>query len=119
MKNRLEKVYSKLPTVELTTQKIELGITDDFEQLSNNANSNIDKAYSEVKKSSSKINGFINDAISNISKADKMFKDIDSKVKDLGLKMPSNLTTINKENQISLKELFKLRKATASLTSTI
>ena len=48
-----------------------------------------------------------------------MFKDIDSKAKDLGFKMPSNLTEINKENQISLNELFKLRKAVASLTSTI
>ena len=84
MKSNIQKVYSKLPKVELA--KVELGIVDDFEALSNNADSNIDKAYSEVKKSSSKIDGFINDAISNISRADKMFKDIDSKTKDLGFK---------------------------------
>ena len=40
MKSNIEKVYSKLPKTELA--KVELGITDDFEQLSNNADSNID-----------------------------------------------------------------------------
>ena len=48
-----------------------------------------------------------------------MFKDIDSKTKDLGFKIPSNLTEINKENQKNLDNLFKLRKAIASLTSNI
>jgi len=119
MKSNIQKVYSKLPKQELSAQKVGLGIVDDFEALSNNADSNIDKAYSEVKKSSSKIDGFINDAISNISRADKMFKDIDSKTKDLGFKIPSNLTEINKENQKNLDNLFKLRKAIASLTSNI
>ena len=50
MKSNIQKVYSKLPKQELSAQKVELGIVDDFEALSNNADSNIDKAYSEVKK---------------------------------------------------------------------
>ena len=122
MKSNIEKVYSKLPKTELAKvelTKVELGIVEDFETLSNNANSNTEKANSEAKQSSNKIDGFINDAISNISRADKVFRDIESKTKDLGFDMPSNLTETNKENERTLKFLIKLRKASASLRKAI
>ena len=122
MKSNIEKVYSKLPKTELSKvelTKVELGIVEDFETLSNNADSNTKKANSEAKQSSNKIDGFINDAISNISRADKVFRDIESKAKDLGFDMPSNLTETNKENQRTLKFLINLRKANASLRKSI
>ena len=31
MKSNIEKVYSKLPKVELATQKVELGLVDDYQ----------------------------------------------------------------------------------------
>ena len=33
MKSNIEKVYSKLPKIELATQKVELGLVDDIETI--------------------------------------------------------------------------------------
>ena len=83
MKSRLEKVYSKLPKVELTTQKIELGIVDDLGKALTKGqitrktiNDEIAKAkvmekeLDEIKKSAVKVQ---TNALKLVGVADKFF----------------------------------------------
>ena len=83
MKSRLEKVYSKLPKVELTTQKIELGIVDDLgkaltkgQTTRKTINDEIAKAkvmekeLDEIKKSAVKVQ---TNALKLVGVADKFF----------------------------------------------
>mgnify|MGYP003632176192 CR=1 FL=1 len=93
MKSNIEKVYSKLPKtelakVELATQKVELGLVDDVENLVNNSKkiaqlesgvvTTIAKALNEYKGIVSKSNDII-------SKSENLTKKIITQAKDLGI----------------------------------
>ena len=93
MKSNIDKVYSKLPKtelakVELATQKVELGLVDDVENLVNNSKkiaqlesgvvTTIAKALNEYKGIVSKSNDII-------SKSENLTKKIITQAKDLGI----------------------------------
>jgi len=50
MKSNIEKVYSKLPKTELTTQKVELGVEDDIAKIQSKLQKSKYDANDKLKK---------------------------------------------------------------------
>ena len=118
--NTQREVFNKLfkeEKTELSAQKIELALVDDFEAISKNIFKNSDKAFNEVDQSTKKIGSFVDEAISLISKSENIYSKIDKQSKEIGFKIPSNLSQINNDNKSELKSLKKLRQAISSLRS--
>ena len=115
----LETIYKKLNSVEKTeleTHKVELAsILDDFKRLSKFALNFSNKASNAAQSAAKEIDGLINDGISNISKSENLFYDIESKYKELGAKMPNELRNLKEDSDIELKYLLKLRKNVSNL----
>ena len=103
MKSNIEKVYSKLPKTELSTQKVELGVADDIAKMQStlqksmsdaddklkefkDAKAQFEKAKAEalkVKKSSDKIRNLIT---KSLVKANSLGDKTDKAANDLGVK---------------------------------
>jgi len=115
MKSNIEKVYSKLPKtelakVELETQKVELGIVDDFTKIfekANNSDVQIGKILiSALSKAENSYKGQISDYENAIKLGDKAEK----AAKDLGVELPSPM----KNKILSSKEAIKEAKSIIS-----
>ncbi len=115
MKSNIEKVYSKLPKVELAevelaTQKVELGIVDDFTKIfekANNGDVQIGKTLiSALSKAENSYKGQISDYENAIKLGDKAEK----AAKDLGVELPSPM----KNKILSSKEAIKEAKSIIS-----
>jgi len=91
MKSNIEKVYSKLPKTELATQKVELGLVDDF-------NERIDKANNFRSKASmayTKAQGDMKAASIQMDLALKEAQKIEEAAKDIGVKSPIDIGSIS------------------------
>ena len=91
MKSNIEKVYSKLPKTELATQKVELGLVDDF-------NERIDKANNFRSKASmayTKAQGDMKSASIQMDLALKEAQKIEEAAKDIGVKSPIDIGSIS------------------------
>ena len=95
MKSNIEKVYSKLPKtelaeIELATQKVELGLVDDFNDL-------IDKSQGFRKQAATaymKVLSNMRAASTQMDLALKEAKKIDEAAKQIGVKSPVNTTEV-------------------------
>ena len=91
MKSNIDKVYSKLPKTELATQKVELGLVDDF-------NERIDKANNFRSKASmayTKAQGDMKSASIQMDLALKEAQKIEEAAKDIGVKSPIDIGSIS------------------------
>lgn len=114
------KIYNALfgkKEVELSSEKVELGSLQDFETLYDNVNKTTNKAFNEASQLSKSVNSIINDALSNISRAEKQAGKLENQAKDLGLSLPkevhSKISSIKEDQDM----LLKLRAALKSLDS--
>jgi hypothetical protein len=117
LENRVFKTLFKESKTELSAYKIELSLVDDFKTIGKNILKNSDKAFLESEQSSKKIGSFVDEAISLIDKSVSIYSKIEKQSKEIGFKIPSNLSQINNDNQSELKALIKLRQAVATLRS--
>ena len=117
----LKSVYSKINSVskdvELASERVDLGLVDDFDVISKNAFLLSSKAFAAAEQASKEINTLINGAISNITKAENILNNIESSAKDLGLTVPKNILKKASDNKQELKDLEKLRRALSNLRS--
>ena len=81
MKSNIEKVYSKLPKIELATQKVELGLVDDIETIFDDVVKQNDKIESLAKELRSVS---VKTAV-KIEKMRKMRTQVEAKAKELGV----------------------------------
>ena len=115
MKSNIDKVYSKLPKTELATQKVDLGLLDDFQKTANRFNAtgsemekvanegsnvldkidDIEKELIPLTKLKDKLqkeyNNLKSNVISDYPKIDAEYNKIKNGAKELGIKYPKNI----------------------------
>jgi len=91
MKSNIQKVYSKLPKVELTTQKVELGLVDDFNKRIDKANDSRSKASMAYTKAQSEMKS----ASIQMDLALKEAQKIEEAAKDIGVKSPIDIGLVS------------------------
>tara|TARA_Y100000385_G_scaffold136579_1_gene141908 strand:+ start:386 stop:769 length:384 start_codon:yes stop_codon:yes gene_type:complete len=100
MKSNIEKVYSKLPKIELATQKVELGVIQDAKK----ANSQGDKIVEEARKHLSKIDKLYGQYVSIINKNKNIIKELDNKFSLID-KIKKDVIQASKELGVNPKEI--------------
>ena len=118
MKSNIEKVYSKLPKtelakVELATQKVELGLVDDYNERIDKANNNFrskasmayTKAQQEMKAASIQMDLALKEA-----------QKIEDAAKDIGVKSPIDIGSVSSKAKDYRKVVDFLDKGKISRT---
>ena len=122
MKSRLEKVYSKLPKIELATQKIELGLVDDlkktigeFNKSRTDGQGDLFKALEMAKKSIGSLTKAKKDGENSLKQYNKILK----AAEDIGINIPTTVSKAGEQTEDLLKEVDKMLKAAKSINSAI
>ena len=116
MNPQLNKIFSKLAKeekTELSSQKIELGLVDDFEKRGNQYNKEslgiIDdflKSYNSSKASLIALKAVKKDILMTLKFADK----INKSAKDLGLSIPKNVESLEEKLKKQITEIDRYQK---------
>tara|TARA_R110000796_G_scaffold244591_1_gene367782 strand:- start:33 stop:425 length:393 start_codon:yes stop_codon:yes gene_type:complete len=115
MKSNIEKVYSKLPKtelaeVELATQKVELGIAQDFEKQYNDANKLVTSAYNGSFKIETALKDMLDKydtAGKSFLKANARYQELENAAKDLGVDLDGKYKNYKSDISNTLKEIDK------------
>jgi len=98
--SELKTVYSKLFKTELASQKVELALTDDFYKNVQQGISEYVKADIRLKeyiKESKSVLDLFNSAGETLLSASKSYDELERKIKELGLSVPSEISKNNNE----------------------
>ena len=115
MKSNIEKVYSKLPKtelseIELATQKVELGIAQDFEKQYNDANKLVTSAYNGSFKIETALKDMLDKydvAGKSFLKANARYQELENAAKDLGVDLDGKYKNYKSDISNTLKEIDK------------
>jgi len=115
MKSNIQKVYSKLPKtelakVELATQKVELGIAQDFEKQYNDANKLVTSAYNGSFKIETALKDMLDKydaAGKSFLKANARYQELENAAKDLGVDLDGKYKNYKSDISNTLKEIDK------------
>tara|TARA_R110000851_G_C12673502_1_gene522932 strand:+ start:48 stop:401 length:354 start_codon:yes stop_codon:yes gene_type:complete len=117
MKSNIEKVYSKLPKVELAevelaTQKVELGLVDDYNERIDKANNFRSKASMAYTKAQQEMKA----ASIQMDLALKEAQKIEDAAKDIGVKSPIDIGSVSSKAKDYRKVVDFLDKGKISRT---
>ena len=113
MKSRLERIIEKLPNQELSAQKVELGIVDDFTKIFEKANNADVQIGKTLINALSKAENSYKGQISDYENAIKLSDEAEKAEKNLGVELPSPM----KNKILSSKEGIKEAKSIISKIS--
>ena len=127
MKSNIQKVYSKLPKVELSkvelaTQKVELTLVNDFKKTIGEFNKSrtdggddLFKALEMAKKSIGSLTKAKKDGENSFKQYNKILK----AAEDIGINIPTKVAKAGEQTEDLLKEVDKMLKAAKSINSAI
>jgi len=116
IKDRINSQLFKAQEIELSAEKVELGMLQDFENLYDLVNKEANKTFNDTSMMVKDLQKKASENISLIDRATKKAQLIESKAKDLGLEIPKEV----QKKLESLKEdedmLIKLRASLKSVS---
>ena len=104
MKSNIEKVYSKLPKTELSTQKVELGVVDDIAKAINDAKTVLKELKDSNAKTSAADKALVQTIKSAIKEANKI-DDNDAKLRSAAGKKTMKYANILDKAEKAAKDL--------------
>jgi len=106
--NNLKKVYKHLNKEELSTQKIELALVDDFENQYNSANKLVRNAYNGSFKIESALKSMLKDydtAGKSFLKANARYLELENAAEKLGIELDAKYKNYKSDISSTLKDI--------------